>query len=222
MTLQGGILLTGEPFTEGPFTETFVGALGGETLSRTPLLVPGGLAGIVAPRSLPGALKQSFEKAIGSGTTVVTATTELTGTPKIDRSSLESREGSVFSLPARIKLGNPFLGKECYIGSRASPVILNLTAGTTSPPPPNRPITGRDGDLNLRDELEFAELIGDSLVDNSFAVPRATGCGGSFSSLLDPAIDAKLGLPSAPGNNTFILDDTFQEASAVGVIASEK
>lgn len=217
LVLQGGTVLT-----ENPFSQTFVGALDGQTLSRVPLVVPGGLLGIVAPGSLPRSLQQLFAQAVNSGATVVTATTELVGVPVIDESNLENKEGTALLLPARIKLDNAFLGNGCYLGSTGSPLVFNLTTGTTTPPAPNKPISGKFGRVSAKDEFELLEITGDSLVDNSFPVPRVTGCGGSFSSVLDPAINAKLGLPSEPGNNTVILHDTLQEATTVGVIASEE
>jgi hypothetical protein len=49
----------------------------------------------------------------------------------------------------------------------------------------------------------------------------ATGCGGIFSFLLDPIIDAKLGLPAAAGHNTAILTGTLKQAGAKKVRQSE-
>jgi hypothetical protein len=48
-------------------------------------------------------------------------------------------------------------------------------------------------------------LKGSSLVDNSFAVPGATGCGAANSSLVDHALNSTLGLPSPAGRNVQIL-----------------
>jgi len=52
-------------------------------------------------------------------------------------------------------------------------------------------------------------------VDNLFAVPGAKGCGGkAFEAVIDPIINAKLGLPSPAGNNTAILNNTIKQATA--------
>jgi hypothetical protein len=218
MVLQGGIVLEEQP----PFGETFAGAFGGETLLRDPLAVPGGLLSIVAPGALPQRLRQLYAETVSGGLTSVTATAELVGTPVTDKRNLIAEEGTALSLPLRVKLDNAFLGSGCYIGSVANPLVLHLTTGMTEPPPPAVPIKGKAGFIEARDKLEFIVLQGNSLVDNSFSVPRASGCGGPLSSLLDPVIDAKLSLPSPAGHNAAILNGPVEEATTVGVIASEK
>ena len=217
ITLQGGIIPN--PQTN---IETFVEAEGGETLSKTPLLVPGGLTGLISPRALPVSLQRMFAQVVNGGGEPVSAITELVGTPRISTMSLEIREGAGFSLPTRIKLVNQFLGSKCYVGSSSEPVVLELTDGYTSPPGPNLPIVGRFGKVFFSDEFELVKVLGDSLVDNSFSVPRVTGCGGPLAPVLDPLLDARLGLPSPAGNNTVIFNDTLQEGGVGAVIASEK
>jgi hypothetical protein len=66
-----------------------------------------------------------------------------------------------------------------------------------------------------------------SLVENAFAAPEAEGCGsqilfGLFTGVIDGAVDAELGLPSAAGHNTAILKGNQELASAEAVKASEK
>lgn len=218
VTLQGGIIR--DPETEA---ETFVGALDGETLSRTPLQVPGGLSGLLASASLPAQLRKAYEQALAQGSSNVTTTLELVGTPVIDKRALILEEGTGLSLPARVRLENRFLGQECHIGSSAAPVLLNLTTGTTSTPAPNRPIKGTIGPIDAYDEFEYIVLPNDLLVDNAFPVPTATGCGGTLAPLLDQILDTRIGLPSPAGHNTAILHATaIQEATTIGVIASEK
>jgi hypothetical protein len=58
-------------------------------------------------------------------------------------------------------------------------------------------------------------------VNNSFAAPAAEGCGGLFSFLIDPAVDAQLKIPSAAGNNTAILNGTLNQGVAEAIKASE-
>jgi hypothetical protein len=100
---------------------------------------------------------------------------------------------------------------------------LHLTVGTTSPPEPNKPIKGKLGTpkSEIENGYESLHLEENTLVDNSFSVPVAEGCGGFFSFLLDPIIDTKLGLPSASGHNTAILNGALNTAEAEAVIASE-
>jgi hypothetical protein len=222
--LQGGINESTEP-------GTFVAALNGETLSKTPQNVPGGLAGLINCEEIKGGglleklaratCKTVFENKL----TGVTATTELAKPASaitISAANLINEEGVALSLPLKVKLNNPLLGSACYIGSTASPVTLNLTSGTTKPPAPNEPISGKEGTLVFKDELGLTEITNNTLVDNSFSAPVVSGCGGLLAPILDPVIDLKLGLPSAAGKNTAIQNNTIREASGETVIESEK
>jgi len=49
-------------------------------------------------------------------------------------------------------------------------------------------------------------FIGNVNVDNAFSVPGATGCGIGLG-LVNALVNAKLGLPSAAGNNTMIMQN---------------
>jgi len=212
ITLQGGSILneeTGE--------ETFVGASNGETLSKTPLTVPGGLTGIVAPTWWPKWLQEWFNKQINEGITGVTATAELVGNPGISRSNLLSASGVALSLPVRLHLNNAILGSECYVGSKAHPVTFSLTSGTTSPPAPNKPISGAVGELEFKDEFTLVIIKGNRVVDNAFAAPGTEGCGGIFSFLLNELVEKILGVPAAAGHNTAILEGSLQNATAEAV-----
>jgi hypothetical protein len=215
LVFQGGSTLN-----EETGAETFVGAANGETLSKTPLTVPGGLLGVVAPESLPKFLQDIINKLVSEGLDEVTATAELVGNPGISRANLLFQEGVALSLPVRVHLSNTFLGSACYIGSKAAPVTFNLTTGTTSPPPPNKPITGVVGEVEFRDEFQDVIITGNKLVDNAFSVPTASGCGGLLALLINPAVNLKLGLPSESGHNTAILEGSLQNATAEAVIKS--
>jgi hypothetical protein len=213
--------------------EHFFGALNGETLSKTPQNVPGGLLDLVNCTEIKGsgflevAARAACKAVFENKTTGVAAVTELAKPASaigINSDNVINEEGIALSLPTKIHLENTFLGSECYIGSSSSPVTLNLTTGKTSPPKPNEPISGSGGklDIKLYEGLPYAELTGVKLVDNSFSVPVASGCGGIFSFLIDPLVDSKLGLPSAAGNNTAIQNASQRLATAEVVIASEK
>ena len=56
-----------------------------------------------------------------------------------------------------------------------------------------------------------------SLVDNSFSVPGASGCGGVLSPIVDLAVDADIGLPAAAGKNTAIIDGSLEQTTAAFV-----
>lgn len=205
--LQGGV--AGPESLLGPLS--LFAATDGNTLSKSPQPVPGGLLGITAPSWWPQILKNLFNETINNGFTGVTATVELAGPPsavKLHFFNALLGTGTAFAMPVKVKLSNPFLGGNCYIGSNSSPIQLNLTTGTTSPPPPNTPISGNPGEGSVYEE-NIAILNKNRLVDNSFAAPGANGCGGFlFSWAVDPLVDSILGTPSSAGKNTAILEGT--------------
>jgi hypothetical protein len=145
--------------------------------------VPGGLLGI---EWIPG--------------NTVLAITELAGPSSAIK--IEPNTSRV-QLPIKVRLVNLLLGMDCHIGTNSRPVMLNLITGTTSPPPPNTPITGRRG--------TFAEIpggfsfLGNTNVENSFAVPSATECGLGLG-LINSLVNLRLGLPSAAGRNSIVLN----------------
>lgn len=220
ITLQGG-------FRENEETGAlaFVGAANGETLSKTPQPVPGGLAGFFRCPEIGNIIERiACEVTFENDVTGVNATTELAAPASsigLNEINLISEKGTALSLPVKVKLENPLLGSECYIGSNSSPIVINFTTGTTSPPAPNKPIKGSAGTEESNAEGNILTISKNSLVNNSFASPGASGCGGIFSFLLDPLIDAKLGIPAAAGNNTAILNGTLKQASARAVKAHE-
>lgn len=215
ITLQGGLALGSEGFYD------IVPATNGETLSKSPQTVPGGLFKIVAPGSWPGWLQSIFNGFVNKGLTGVTATTEIVGTARLSTGNTLTGKGTALELPVRVHLENPFLGSGCYVGSASKPVTVDFTTGTTSPPSPNEPITGAPGELKLNGNGTLLTIANNSLVNNSFSAPSAEGCGGIFSFLVDPAVDLEVGLPSAAGHNTAILNGSEEVAVASAVKASE-
>jgi hypothetical protein len=219
ITLQGGFY----ELESGALQ--FVGAEDGNTLSKTPQNVPGGLLGLINCPEISNFIERiACEVTFENGTTGVTATTELAAPASsigLNTSNLLLGEGIALSLPVKVKLSNPFLGESCYIGSNAHPVVIELTTGTTSPPPPNTPIKGNIGEAEFKEEGNYAIIKNNELVNNSFAAPGTEGCGGLFSFLLDPIINSKIGVPAAAGHNTAILKGSLEEAVRTAVIASE-
>jgi hypothetical protein len=218
VTLQGGYGKAVEGFA------TFYGAVnGGETLSKTPQPVPGGLAGIVPPESAPLLIKILLALAFENGFTGVNATLELAEPAseiRLNNFNLTTgSSGTALQLPVRVHLENPFLGSSCYVGSSTNPIIWNLTTGTTSPPAPNEPITGKSGFISIIEEEEIVHDEGNELVDNSWAAPEATGCGEGLSLLVDPIIDLAVGLPASAGKNAAILQNTLDIATPGSVNA---
>jgi hypothetical protein len=219
ITLQGGAHEAAIEHLE------FIGAEDGNTLSKTPQTVPGGLAGLINCNEISEPVARlTCELVFQNGLTGVTATTELAAPASaigISVQNLIEAEGTALSLPVKVKLDNPLLGGSCYIGSNASPIVLNLTTGTTSPPPPNKPIKGKVGEISFQDEFAISTIVNNTLVDNMFAAPTASGCGGLLAPVIDPLVNLQLGLPAAAGTNTAIQNNTVKDANAESVKASE-
>jgi hypothetical protein len=208
----------------------FTAATDGNTLTKAPQNVPGGLAGLINCTEIKGfglleVLERGTCKSIfENGLTGVTATTELAapaGAIGVKLGNLLNQEGTALSLPVKVHLENPLLGSSCFVGSSSSPVILELTTGKTSPPAPNKPISGKLGTLEFGGEGEILKIHNNSLVDNAFAAPKSSGCGGIFEFLIGPIINSQLGVPSAAGHNTAILNGTLQQTAAAAVKAHE-
>jgi hypothetical protein len=198
---------------QGAYTEPdekgfskFVAATNGVTLSKAPQPVPGGLAGFVNCKTITNfILKAACEFTFENGLTGVNSTLELARPANeivISENNLGGEIGTALKLPIKIRLENPLLGESCYVGSSSSPIYWNLTSGTTSPPAPNKPLTGTVGEVEFLEEGRILETKGTRLVDNAWASPGASGCGGLLSVLLDPIVNTSAGLPAAAGVNT--------------------
>jgi hypothetical protein len=223
ITLQGGIHVVENEELEIIGTE-FIGAENGVTLSKTPQKVPGGILGINCAEISNEFVRSVCEIIFENKFTEVTATTELAAPASsigINLNNLIGGSGTALSLPVKVKLDNALFGESCYIGSNAAPIPLPLTTGTTSPPEPNKPISGKVGKVEFKNEFALTVITENTLVNNSFAAPGAEGCGGIFSFIIDPLVNAQLGLPAAAGHNTAILNGTLKDANAAAVKASE-
>jgi len=193
ITLQGGIGYN--KFT----TQPLIAPVGAPALSDTSLTVPGGLVGI---------------EGLGGE---VTATAEIAGPVSavtVNELNLVTETGTAVTLPLKIKLNNPTLGEDCYIGTESEPVVLHLTTGKTSPPWPFSSIDGSRGTTIERAKGKIRLQSGASLVDNDFSVPGATGCGGALSLIVDPLVDTIVGIPAPAGFNKAVLTGTLEETSA--------
>jgi hypothetical protein len=164
----------------------------GKGLQANREVVPGGLIPLVGEDLLRLVLGQVPEQL------TVFAKVQLAG--KIERFNLGAALGApgpAFTLPVKVKLINPALGNNCYIGSNNDPIVLKpsftqLPTPRFVPEPNGLPVgiaTAFDGVLR----------------DNTFAVPRARNCGPL--GLLTPGINLKVGLPSASGQNEAVFSD---------------
>jgi hypothetical protein len=220
LLIQGGSSLN---FETGQ--EQFYAARDGITLSRVSEPVEGGLFGVMPKAKFPPFLLRVYEILFKKRLFEVNAVTELAKPASeldIDASNFVAGEGVAFVLPIKIHLENPLLGSTCYIGSDSTPIYLNMTDGTTSPNPPNTTMTGFPGTFAFAAEGAILNDTGYKLLDNNFAVPQATGCGGPLSAIVDPIINTKIGLPSSAGNNTAIFTGNLKRAYAPAVHASIK
>jgi hypothetical protein len=164
--------------------------------------VPGGVIGLTGLTWLA--------EFLGIEALTLYAATELAGQPVLHGVSL-------IDLPIKVHLINSALGNNCYVG----PINLHLTVGTTNPPPPNKPITGKEPSLEFDEKTEIIHLPNGKYVDNSFSAPGASGCVltlfGFIPISINGLVNSQSGLPAAAGTNETIqnIDTEIAEPSVV-------
>jgi len=216
--LQGGFGAAIEE-KEGAEFAKFYAATNGITLSKAPQNVPGGLLGIVPDASSPFLVKALIKFFLENSLTGVNSTLELAKPAsdiRVSENNLAGEIGTAMQMPVMVHLENPFLGKKCFVGSATNPITWKLGTGTTAPPAPNKAITGSAGEIEFLEEGRILVAKNSKLVDNAWSAPKAAGCGGILSFLVDPIINSQLGTTSA-GYNTAILKGTLNVASAAAV-----
>ncbi|MFI5168323.1 MAG: hypothetical protein ACHQQS_17075 [Thermoanaerobaculales bacterium] len=205
-TLQGGFI------EEASGALKFVAAANGNTLTKTAQKVPGGLSGLVNCTEISNKEEREHCEAIFENKfTGVNATVELAAPASsivLNEANIFQESGVGLALPVKVKVENPFLGNECYIGSNASPLVVELTTGTSGS------LKGKLGEVGLRAENRILVIKHNSLVNNTIAVPGANGCGGIFSSIIDKIVDGRLGIPAAAPKNKVTLNGTLEQTSA--------
>jgi hypothetical protein len=176
MTLSGGVEGSGN-VAKGPT---------GPILTQAKQKVPGGVVGLTGLTWLL--------EILGSEALTLYAVTETAGTVNF---------GESLNMPIKVHLINPTLGNNCYVGSNSNPINLALTAGTTSPPAPNTPISGKGPEFTF--ENGILKGTNGLLVDNSFAAPGASGCVltlfGFIPISINGLVNTQSGLPAAAGTN---------------------
>jgi hypothetical protein len=203
-TLQIGsrTLTIGTPITlQGGYTETLTGlvfhAATGTTLSQPAEPLAGGLVGVTAPGTWPIGLQEGWNEGIEEGLTGVNATLELAAPATsigLNFENLVTETGTALTLPLKIKLDNALLGENCFIGSDTDPIEIPLTTGTSGTQ------QGSAGTISFDDDFTIVTIDEAELVDTSFEVPEAEGCGGIAHKYVDPLIDSLFGIPAASGN----------------------
>jgi hypothetical protein len=176
----------------------------GKSLVDSPEQMPGGLPLLLlCPGSTPG-VAALCKKAMTSGQTEVAALVESAGL-------ITDFFLTEFTPPVKIKLINPLLGGNCYIGSDDDPIVLHpsIISGTLAFVPDPDPVR-----FPTTVVLEVLDAVA---TDDTFSVPAATGCGPG--GVADAAINSLLGLPSPSGNNHLVLNgnsyfaDDFSDAN---------
>lgn len=196
-------LVGGTNVAFGEFTANSEGGL-----SKVKQKVPGGVLGLTGLTWLL--------EFFGSDALTLYAVTELAGIPS--NFTVET-----VTLPIKVHLETPsgVLGNSCYLGSTGTPIVLNNTTGTTSPPPPNVPITGKEFTAGSAEGGKIAKLENGTYVDNAFAVPGASGCTlklfGFIPISLNGFVNSQSELPSAAGKNEAVqeVDIEFAQQSDV-------
>jgi len=186
--IENPLTLTGGTNIEfGEFTANSEGGL-----SKVKQKVPGGVIGLTGLTWLL--------EFFGSDALTLYAVTELAGVPS-------NFTVSTVTLPIKVHLETPsgVLGNSCYLGSVGTPIVLNNTTGTTAPPGPNKPITGKEFTFGEAEGGKINKLENGTYVDNAFAVPGASGCTlklfGFIPISLNGFVNSQAGLPSAAGKN---------------------
>jgi hypothetical protein len=184
-------------------TSTVVGPPDGAIIADS-AAVPGGLLGLMCPSDVPG-ITAVCEQLTNSTLNKITATVESVGAPHdFDQTAGILTGLPIVALPVRIHLQNPFLGANCYIGTKSAPIVLrpeNLDY-------PEFGLSFFNGDGTAADEGEMSRISlgGTTQSDSGFAVPGASGCG-LGAGLVDAAVNLKTGLPSPAGNNSLTLNN---------------
>lgn len=153
--------------------------------------VPGGVIGLTGLTWLL--------EFLGSEALTLYAETQLAGQP--DPNPFHEP----IELPIKVHLINGTLGNNCFVGSNSNPISLNLIVGTTNPPPPNTPITGKAPRFEEDKKLFITKFKEGEFVDNSFAAPGASGCVltlfGFIPISINGLVNSQSGLPAPAGTN---------------------
>jgi len=190
---------------------------------------PAGVSAELAtsPEFVPGGLLQALGCATATNSVIEKLCTEAKyyGGSYLDVYALAQEALPVsnfivttWTQPIKIRLVNPLLGSNCYIGGNDNPIVLNPAIGggtlseETDPNPKKHPDTA------------VLQIAGATATDTTFAAGVLTGCGpgGSANIAVDEQLDSYAGLPSASGNNSFTLNGNFLIADCYNSVNQAK
>ena len=214
----------------------FVAALNGETFSNTPQEIPGGLSALVDCNEIKGA---SFPARARRG--ACKATLENPWLPRSFKAAYETTELAEPASEIELNRNNAlFARRDGVVAAGEVPSgkptprtrmlhrLEHQPGGTRHDHRDDQPTSHPTSRSAAHPETSKSSqkatpssLTDVTSVDNSFAAPEATGCGGRLSSLIDPLVNSKIGLPSPAGYNTVIHNGTDEIAAPLAVIASE-
>lgn len=203
ITLRGGI-----EDTEVSQAFQWVGARGAETIEAVAQKGPS-LTHAVDVAMLSQSEKERYEYFVENKVTSTSVTVELAGPATglyLNEGNLLKGEGEAFGFPIKVKLSNPFLGDECYVGSNADPIQIKMSTGESGA------LHGKVGEVTSNETGEILNIVAGTLVDNTYEAPGVEGCGVNGGA--DAAINAALGLPSPAGQNTAVIFGELRQTSA--------
>lgn len=178
----------------------------GGALVAAPVNIPGGLLGLICPSDVL-IITQICDSITNNTLNNITATIEPAGSPSnLNLGASFVTNEPLVTLPVKIQLSNPILGSSCFIGSNSNPIILN-PEDSVAPPNIMGDAFDANGTSDPNGNFTLVTLSGGTIVDNTFAVPGASGCDGLLAPAVDAAIDLKQGLPSASGHNSLTLNN---------------
>lgn len=196
ITLQGGL-------SENSEGELIIHPATTETLESPELKVPGGIK-LITPEfqeqaKWPAELTALWKEAIKNKESSMYVKIEVAGTKlyetpnSLNTTNLIFEEGTAFTLPLKVKMSGAFLtklgGGTCDVGNEEHPVYQYLTTEPQS--------NGSAGRLHIYHEGDMISLTRNRLGDLGWEIPvgaEASGCGGSYESYVDSALNQLLGL----------------------------
>jgi hypothetical protein len=199
-------------YNENAKTEvlSFVGPVGVPTVAPIPQAGPSLTKAVDTSLLSPEELDRYNYWVHQAKQTKTYATVELAVPPEsveIDLIALiEETETTALGFPVKVKLSNPFLGEDCYVGSSAHPIEIHFVTGQSGA------LHGALGEVSVNPTGEILKVAGDKLVDGKYEAPGVEGCGVEGGA--DAALNAALGLPSpAEHNRAVIVGELRQDSS---------
>jgi hypothetical protein len=170
------------------------------------LFVPGTLKS--APMPVAGGI---FETPVASKFTATDKNLQLHVQPVGVAQAPDPTGQTTLIVSQRVKAINPRFGKNCSIGTKADPIVLDPTFGTTNPPQPAKPESGH---IKATEHKGKEIVVIGTVVDNAFAAPAATRCGPPGATdptgALNRVVNAVAALPAAAGLNNAVFKVTVE------------